>query len=171
MSEEIWYELHLLGWSFLLGIWFLIVYDGLRLFRQIVPHHTLAVGLEDIGYWAYAAIRLFALLYYENDGNLRAYAVAGVFGGMLLYNLTISLFFRKVLKKIGKYFKMKKERENGEGKGKQKKTKETKRTNEKKIKGNKSGAQTEVRDKRRADGKWEREERGTEMGSGRTASR
>ena len=113
MSEEIWYELHLLGWSFLLGIWFLIVYDGLRLFRQIVPHHTLAVGLEDIGYWVYAAIRLFALLYYENDGNLRAYAVAGVFGGMLLYNLTISLFFRKVLKKIGKYFKMKKERENG----------------------------------------------------------
>ncbi|MDO4325040.1 MAG: spore cortex biosynthesis protein YabQ [bacterium] len=120
MSEEIWYELHLLGHSFLLGIWFLIVYDGFRLFRQIVPHHTLTVGLEDIGYWVYAAVRLFALLYYENDGNLRAYAIAGVFAGMFLYNLTISLFFRKVLKKIRKSIKMKKERKKDEGKEKNK---------------------------------------------------
>ena len=109
MSEDIWYELHLLAESFLLGIWFMILYDGFRLLRQVFRHPILLVGMEDIGYWVYAAIRLFSLLYYENDGNLRAYAIMGVFTGMILYNFTISLFLRKLLKKIQKYFMMKTE--------------------------------------------------------------
>lgn len=140
MSEEIWYELSLLGHSFLLGIWFLIVYDGFRLFRQIVPHHTLAVGLEDIGYWVYAAVRLFTLLYYENDGNLRAYAIAGVFAGMILYNLTISLFFRKVLKKIRKSIKMKKREKMMK---KKRKTRETEEAKDRKKQKNNRNEKTE----------------------------
>lgn len=110
MSEDIYYEMHLLWCSFGLGIWLLVFYDGLRLFRQIIPHHTVCVGLEDMVYWIYAAVRLFALFYYENDGNLRGYAIFAFFIGMVLYNLTISLILRKVLKKIKKSFNMKKRR-------------------------------------------------------------
>lgn len=110
MSEDIWYEIHLLADSFCLGIWLMMVYDGFRALRHIIPHHFVVVGLEDIGYWIYTAVRLFSLLYYENDGNLRAYAILAFFAAMILYNLTISLFLRKVLKKLEKYLKMKKDR-------------------------------------------------------------
>ncbi|MDO4294655.1 MAG: spore cortex biosynthesis protein YabQ [bacterium] len=129
MSAEILYELHLLEESFLLGIWFMLLYDGLRVLRQLFRHARLWVGLEDLLYWSYAALRLFALLYYENNGNLRAYAILAVFVGMFLYNLTISPFFIKWLKNVQKYFKIKIEQR---GTKKKKKTEKPEKKTEKK---------------------------------------
>ena len=51
MSGAIYYETFLLAASLAVGIGLMIAYDGLRLFRALVPHRTLWTGLEDAGYW------------------------------------------------------------------------------------------------------------------------
>lgn len=110
LSSEILFEIRLLTGCFLTGVWLLVVYDVLRVLRLIIPHHSFWTGLEDLGYWIYAGTTTFVLLYRLNDGNLRAYAIIGVFAGMVLYNETVSSIFRKLLKKLCKCFTIKKER-------------------------------------------------------------
>ena len=48
------------------------------------------------------------LLYEQNDGGLRLYAIVGVLVGMALYDRIVSRFLFAVLKKAGKWFKIKK---------------------------------------------------------------
>ncbi len=108
MSGAIYYETFLLAASLAVGIGLMIAYDGLRLFRALVPHGTLWTGLEDAGYWLLSSGATFLLLFYQNDGILRWYAIGGVLLGMTAYNVTVSRFYRKLLKKTAKYFTMKK---------------------------------------------------------------
>lgn len=107
MSGTINYEVRLLVMSFLTGVGFLVVYDCLRVFRLLCPHNYIAVGIEDMLYWVYAALMTFGLLYRENDGDIRAYAVVAAFMGMILYQQLISRYFLKCLKKFLKYLRMK----------------------------------------------------------------
>lgn len=107
MSVHIVYEVKLLFYSFVTGAGLMVVYDFLRIFRIFIPHSPGVTGAEDMAYWIYSALTTFSLLYEQNDGGLRGYAVAGVFGGMLLYDRLISRFFLKSLKKFRKYLKIK----------------------------------------------------------------
>lgn len=107
MSSNILYEGRFLIGSFCTGVWLMAVYDFLRAFRLILPHHPVFTGVEDMVYWIYASITTFMLLYRMNDGGLRGFVIMGVFSGMVLYNGLVSRFFLKVLKKMLKYFKMK----------------------------------------------------------------
>ena len=100
MSGAIYYETFLLAASLAVGIGLMIAYDGLRLFRALVPHGTLWTGLEDAGYWLLSSGATFLLLFYQNDGILRWY-------------VTVSRFYRKLLKKTAKYFTMKKRMRRG----------------------------------------------------------
>ena len=97
MSEGILFELQFFSKAFLLGIIMVIIYDGIRIFRRVIPHGTAAVALEDILYWLVCGISIFRMLYVENSGAIRGFAIAAVVLGMLLY-----LQFTKLLKKIGK---------------------------------------------------------------------
>lgn len=72
------------------GILILVLYDLIRIFRRIVPHGVWAVALEDILYWAGTALLIFQLLYRENDGAVRGYALFAVAVGMLFYHQTVS---------------------------------------------------------------------------------
>lgn len=107
MSGTIGYETRLLFMSFLTGAGLMIVYDFVRVLRLICPHNSICIGIEDMLYWIYAAFMTFSLLYRENDGNIRAYAVAAAFLGMVLYQCFISRNFLKGLKKLIKCLKMK----------------------------------------------------------------
>lgn len=107
MSGNIEYELRLLFASFLTGIGLLMVYDCVRVFRLLFPHRALWVGIEDMLYWIYSSLIIFTLLYRENDGNLRAYAIAAAFLGMVLYQWLVSRKLLKHLKKFLEYLKMK----------------------------------------------------------------
>ena len=80
MSEGILFELQFFSRSLLLGVVMMIAYDGIRIFRFIVPHKTAAVAVEDLVYWL-------------GWGG----CIVAVVLGMLLY-LQVS----KILKKIGK---------------------------------------------------------------------
>lgn len=107
MSGTIEYEARLLMMSFLTGVGFMIVYDCLRVFRLLCSHNTICIGIEDMLYWIYAALMTFSLLYQENDGDIRAYAIIAAFMGMVLYQHFISRNFLKGLKKLLKYFRIK----------------------------------------------------------------
>ncbi len=107
MSGNIQYEVRLLFASFLTGIGLLMVYDCIRVFRLLFSHRPFWVGIEDMLYWIYSSLIVFTLLYRENDGSLRAYAIVAVFAGMVLYQWLISRRILKHLKKLTESFKMK----------------------------------------------------------------
>ena len=104
VSETIFCEGSLLLISVIFGIVLMLVYDILRIFRRLVRHGTIALAMEDIIYWAACAIGVFAMLYWENGGQLRWFVLAGVALGMLLENAFVSpwivKFFVKILRFI-----------------------------------------------------------------------
>lgn len=108
MSMTIRYELQLLFASLTVGICLMVVYDGLRVFRTLVPHGNFWTGIEDAVYWAASSITTFLLLFRQNDGILRWYAILGVLMGMLVYNITVSRILLRLLKKVEKYLTIRK---------------------------------------------------------------
>ncbi len=103
MNEDIIAELYFLLHSFGLGVFITILYDVLRIFRKLVSHSVLALAMEDFIYWILCGICIFLMLYKENNGSIRWFAVAGVAGGMLLYNGTISTFATEGIAKVLKF--------------------------------------------------------------------
>lgn len=99
MSEAIRYELRLAFSGFLTGAGLMAVYDLIRVFRMVCPHGRWAVSTEDFGYWIYCAVMTFQLLFEQNDGILRGYAIACTMLGMIAYQKTISRILLKYLKK------------------------------------------------------------------------
>lgn len=91
MASENQFLLHAL----LMGIFITFVYDILRILRRAVPHNSIMVSLEDLGFWVYCAEKVFLMMYHESDGNLRWFAVIGALAGMLLYKKTVSSWFVK----------------------------------------------------------------------------
>lgn len=106
MSSRIQYETCLMALSLVTGAWLMLVYDALRVFRMVIRHGAVWMGIEDFFYWLYAGLVTFILLYEQNDGVFRVYVIGGVFMGMLLYDRLVSRIFLKCLKKIGKCLKI-----------------------------------------------------------------
>lgn len=90
VSETIAREGSLLLVSVLFGFALMLVYDIVRIFRHIVRHGTILMAAEDVLYWLFCAIGIFAMLYQENDGLLRWFVLGGVAVGMLFENYFVS---------------------------------------------------------------------------------
>ena len=75
-------ELQFFGLAVLRGILIMMLYDLLRILRRVISHNVLAVAIEDLCYWLAAAFLVFQLIYRENDGALRGYALFAVGVGM-----------------------------------------------------------------------------------------
>lgn len=97
MSSRIIGELDFFVKAFVWGIWITLVYDGLRLFRHLVHHGTVWIAAEDFIYWVVYGLLLFRMVYLENDGMIRGFALLAVFLGMILY-----LQLRKLLNHLRK---------------------------------------------------------------------
>lgn len=108
MSEEIWKEVVFLGQFLALGAAITFLYDILRIFRRVIRHGSLLLSLEDLLFWTGCAVSVFYLLYQENNGTLRWFAVMGAMLGMLIYKAAIGRFFvyytAKGLRKMKKLF-------------------------------------------------------------------
>ena len=100
-------EVRLVWMSFVLGCILMASYDLLRWFRFFVPHGLVWTGIEDFFYWIYVAVMTFLLLFYENSGIVRAYVIACVFFGMIFYDKIISRNVFRLLKKLKKWYKIK----------------------------------------------------------------
>lgn len=93
MSQAIQIEADFFIQSILSGMILLLVYDILRILRRTITHGNLMVGIEDFFYWVASSIYLFHMLFRENDGIIRGFAIIGVLLGMLFYHLSISRWF------------------------------------------------------------------------------
>lgn len=107
MSMAILYEIQLLTASLAVGVLLMAVYDVLRLFRAAVRHGIIWTGIEDACYWIFSGTVTFILLFNQNDGILRGFAILGVLTGMIAYNVIISHNMIRLLKKVKKYHTMK----------------------------------------------------------------
>ena len=83
MSGTIVDEVMFLLDSFFLGAVITCVYDGFLILRRLIKHNMLFISLEDLIFWVVCAIGVFYVLYEENDGILRWFAVVGASLGML----------------------------------------------------------------------------------------
>ncbi len=101
-----------------MGVFITFVYDLLRILRRVIPHNKFFVSMEDLLFWIFCALSVFALMYSMGNGNLRWFAVFGALGGMFTYLKVISPWFvriqtlvlRKILtgmKRLGSYIKNK----------------------------------------------------------------
>lgn len=90
VSAEILKEADVLLASFLTGMLLLFVYDLLRIIRRLISHKSWMIGAEDLLFWIGSAIALFAMMYRENSGYIRGFAIGGVLVGMIIYNLVFS---------------------------------------------------------------------------------
>lgn len=95
VSNEILKEADVLLASFLTGMTLLFVYDLLRIMRRLISHKSWVTGAEDLLFWALSAVALFAMLYRENSGYIRGFAIGGVCLGMFIYNLLLSAWVVK----------------------------------------------------------------------------
>lgn len=101
-------------YALLCGIFITFVYDILRIFRRVIPHSSLLVSVEDLGFWAFCAGEVFMLMYRESNGTLRWFAVLGALVGMLVYKKAVSgifvkyvsLLLQKILSVIGRILKI-----------------------------------------------------------------
>lgn len=99
MSEGIIFELQFFSRSLLLGAVMMIAYDGIRIFRRMISHGTIAVAIEDLLYWLACGVCIFRMLYVENSGAIRGFAIVAVVLGMITY-LQLSKILKKVAKKL-----------------------------------------------------------------------
>ena len=99
MSEGILFELQFFFRAFACGVLMMILYGGLRIFRRLVRHSVFAVAAEDVMYWIACGILIFRMLYLENSGTIRGFAILAVVLGMLLY-LQFEKFLNKIRKKL-----------------------------------------------------------------------
>lgn len=90
ISETIGQEVSVLGIAVLVGAGLFLFYDIVRIFRRIIPHGVIWVGVEDVVYWLICTGVVFVMLYHENDGMVRGFALGGIVFGMLLYYLVFS---------------------------------------------------------------------------------
>lgn len=99
MEEFIVKEAELFLNSMFTGLVIMALYDILRLFRRIVSHGNMLVGLEDFIFWNMAGIFIFALIYSENDGRIRWFIIVGICMGAWLYAKSFGSFLVKYTSK------------------------------------------------------------------------
>ena len=92
MNDLIMWELGYMGQCLFLGAELMFFYDILRILRIVIPHSIAVISIEDVLYWIIAGILMFMLLYKEDAGNIRWFAIAFTTVGMLVYNFGISRF-------------------------------------------------------------------------------
>lgn len=104
VSAEILKEANVLLAAAFTGMLLLFVYDLIRIIRKLISHKAWIIGVEDLLFWIGSAAILFAMLYRENSGYIRGFAIMGVLIGMLIYNLAFSAWVVKgsvfILEKI-----------------------------------------------------------------------
>ena len=85
MSQDIVQEVTFFLHSIFIGLVITFAYDWIWIFRRLVKHGRVLISVEDLLYWFACGIGVFYMLYRENSGVLRWFAVMGAALGMLFY--------------------------------------------------------------------------------------
>lgn len=89
MSMDIFREMDFLLYTVVMGAVITAVYDVFRIVRRVIKHNLFWISFEDIIFWIGCFVGIFYILYKENNGTLRWFAVMGALIGMVLYRLTL----------------------------------------------------------------------------------
>lgn len=89
MSQDIVQEITFFVHSILIGFIITFAYDWILIFRKLFKHGKVLVSIEDFMYWLACGVGVFYMLYKENNGVLRWFAVMGAALGMLFYKLSV----------------------------------------------------------------------------------
>lgn len=100
VSEAIGNEAMLFLVSMLCGMGLVLIYDFFRIFRRLVSHGNIWIGIEDVCYWIFCTVVVFLLLYQRNDGMMRAFCFLGIALGGIIYAFLLSRFVVKICVKI-----------------------------------------------------------------------
>jgi len=100
MSHQIVEESTFFLYSVCMGIIITFIYDLIRLLREMIPHNTFFISIEDILFWIFTCFAQFMLLYKVNNGMVRWYSIAGAFFGMIIYKKSIGQYMVVILSKI-----------------------------------------------------------------------
>lgn len=97
MSQDIVQEIVFFLHSILMGLVITFAYDWILVFRKLFVHGRFLISVEDFFYWFVCGIGVFYMLYKENNGVLRWFAVVGAALGMLFYKTTIKNYFVNIM--------------------------------------------------------------------------
>jgi spore cortex biosynthesis protein YabQ len=84
------------AWVTVLGMSAGFLYDFFRILRRTFKHPDALTQVEDLVYWLAATVFIFYFILHSNNGEIRWYAIFGVFAGMGLYLMTISKLIMKI---------------------------------------------------------------------------
>ena len=90
MNQDIVIELNFFLTSILWGVILLIMYDVFRILRRIIRHNSFFIFLEDIIYWVVSSILIFRMMYRQNNGIIRGFAILAILVGMFMYHGSVS---------------------------------------------------------------------------------
>ena len=90
MSQDIIREVTFFVHFVIMGVVITFVYDWLLILRRLVKHGLIGVSVEDLVFWFACGIGVFYMLYRENNGILRWFAILGAIIGMSVYKIVIS---------------------------------------------------------------------------------
>ena len=97
MDGRVSFENLFLCYSLGMGVFITFVYDLLRILRRVIKHNSFFVSLEDLGFWVFCALAVFALMYRMGNGSLRWFSVFGALMGMGVYLKFISPRFIRIV--------------------------------------------------------------------------
>ena len=97
MSQDIVQEITFFLHSILMGLIITSAYDWILIFRKLFKHGKLLMSVEDFLYWFACGIGVFYMLYKENSGVLRWFAVMGAALGMFFYKIIIKNRFVNIM--------------------------------------------------------------------------
>ena len=97
MSQDIVQEVTFFLHSVVMGLIITFAYDWVRIFRRLIKHGRVLTSVEDLLYWFACGISVFYMLYRENSGVLRWFAVMGAALGMLFYKAVMKNRFVNVM--------------------------------------------------------------------------
>lgn len=120
MSDFIFEDARLFMEALSCGVIIAIIYDAIRLFRWLVPHHNLFINIEDFIFWNFSGLYFFAVMFSTNDGVIRGFFLIGAIIGAYLYFNLVDIILKKPVNKV--IIKLKKRKEKADGKKHKKKT-------------------------------------------------
>ena len=97
MSQGIVQEITFFLHSVLMGLVITFAYDCVLIFRKLFRHGKFWISVEDFIYWFICGISVFYMLYRENNGVLRWFAVVGAALGMSFYKVIIKNKFINIM--------------------------------------------------------------------------
>lgn len=100
MSQDIINEVSFFLGAVFMGIVITFCYDFLLILRRLMRHNGFFVSMEDFLFWVTCAVVVFYMLYRENNGVLRWFAVVGAAIGMVLYKMIIGKHFVHIVSGI-----------------------------------------------------------------------